>query len=111
MTQEIDPRFFIPPFVTGIEYSKVEQPSSDTPVQDGAEPSVVVVEGPFQGDSDTPDTEAEASAPAETRLLPPDYMTIISQTSRVTPGGVVVDVVIDVEDVARVSQFEVRITK
>jgi hypothetical protein len=110
MTQEIDPRFFIPPYVTGIEYSDNNYPSSDAPIQDGDDPTVII-----DYDSNIEDPNASPDAPSgaesEERLLPPDYITIVSQTSRVTPGGMVVDVVIDIEDIARVSQFEVRVTK
>jgi hypothetical protein len=109
MTQEIDPRFFIPPYVTGIEYSDNNYPSSDAPVQDDEDPTVIIEYGTLEDPNDSPD--APDGIEDQERLLPPDYVNIISQTSRITPGGMVVDVVIDVEDSARVSQFEVRVTK
>lgn len=108
MTQEIDPRFFLPPNVTGVSYSGTQQPSSDTPVQDNE-----VVEVEFITETSFEDDTTDISdVPDDDRLLPPDYITVISQTARVNSGGAtVVDIVIDVEDSARVSQFEVRVTK
>lgn len=108
MTQEIDPRFFIPPNVTGLNYKSETQPTSDVPVQDG---EVDAVADYVVSDEVIEDSEAPIEQQDEDRLLPPDYVTIVSQTSRITPGGMVVDVVIDVEDAPRVSQFEVRVTK
>lgn len=106
MTQEIDPRFFIPPYVVGIEYDGTQEPSSDYTEQQ----SETVVEVDFVTDEEFSD-ESASGQQDEDRLLPPDFITLVSQTARVTSGATVVDVIIDVEDSARVSQFEVRVTK
>lgn len=99
---EIDPRFFIPPNVTGVAYKGPETMTSSAPVQNQQEVEVTVESG----------TASEPSAiEDENRLLPPDSITIVSQTTRVTSGGTVVDVVIDIDEVQRISQYDVRLTK
>lgn len=105
--KEIDPRFFLPPNVTGVTYKGQEQVSSDAPVQSGTDVTVTV---DFASDDSV--GEAPSGYEDEERLLPPDTVVVISQTARVVPGGnTVVDIVIDVEDSPRVSQYEVRVTK
>lgn len=105
--KEIDPRFFLPPNVTGVTYSGRSEISSDAPIQDSTDTIITV-------DYTTDDSVGEAPSgfEDEDRLLPPDSITVISQTARVVSGGAtVVDIVIDVEDAPRVSQYEVRVTK
>lgn len=94
---EIDPKFFLPPFVVDLSYGDDEDVSTEIPAQEGDEVEVEVEVIDGGGD--------------EGRLLPPDYIVIVSQTTRVHSGGAVVDVVIDVEDAPRVAQYDVRVTK
>src|SRR5688500_14528032 len=99
--REIDPRFFLPPNVIDLNYSDKTLPSSDAP-------DATVVEGSL---SDANDIEDISTPGGESILPPPDSVTFVSQTVKVTSGGTVVDVVIDVEEISGVTQFEVRITK
>jgi hypothetical protein len=101
---QVDPRFFLPPNVIDLRYEDINEMSSDAPEQSG-DIDVLIVEG----DVDITD-DFSGEGTDEDRLLPPDYITLVSETVRVTSGGTVVDVVIDVEDIANVSQFEVRKT-
>lgn len=55
--------------------------------------------------------EVEITVPPLTGLLPPDNISIISQTLRRGRGGKdVVDLVIEVEDVKGATEYEVRVT-
>lgn len=103
--KEIDPRFFLPPNVVDLGYKDITSPTDDN--QNGQDIDVTInPDDYYTGEV----TEPESSD--ENRLLPPDYIELVSQTARVASGGtVVVDVVIDVEDVANASQFDVRLTK
>lgn len=103
----IDPRFFLPPNVVNLGYKEISSETSDGPVEAGIfENDAIVAEISY-----TDDMEGTFDSKDESRMLPPDYITVVSQTARVTSGGTVVDVVIDVEDIANVGQFEVRLTK
>lgn len=103
--QEIDPRFFLPPNVVDLGY-KDSVPDTDDFQNEQSIDQVVTADDYVVEEVDN------TGGADENRLLPPDYVELVSQTARVTSGGgVVVDVVIDVEDVANASQFDVRLTK
>ena len=103
----IDPRFFLPPNVVNLGYKESSSESNDEPVEAGnPEVDAIVTDLSY-----IEDMEGTFDSADETRMLPPDYITVVSQTARVTSGGTVVDVVIDVEDIANIGQFEVRLTK
>lgn len=104
--KEIDPRFFLPPNVIDLGYKDISAPTDDNPTEQDID--AVVTPDDYITDND----ETNGTGSDEGRLLPPDYVELVSQTARVASGGtVVVDVVIDVEDVANASQFDVRLTK
>lgn len=110
MANTIDPRLFLPPNVVNLGYKDEVSESSDEPVQFIPEAdNVELVLTPDEYSLDP--IEDMEGAFDEERLLPPDSITLVSQAVRVTSGGTVVDIVIDVEDVANASQFEVRVTK
>jgi len=105
--KEIDPRFFLPPNVVDLGYKDTSSQTDDNPTEQDID-AVVNPDDYVTGEI----TEMEGTGTDEGRLLPPDYIELVSQTARVASGGtVVVDVVIDVEDIANASQFDVRLTK
>lgn len=65
------------------------------------------------GDTSTIDQEVNFDNPdLDTSLRPPAWLKLISQTVRKGPTGIqVVDIVIEVEDVPGVDDYQVRVTK
>jgi hypothetical protein len=100
--REIDPRFFLPPNVVDIGYVDTTDVSSDDPND------IIEVDYEVVDESTIFDTDNGGSGDA---LEPPDSIVIVSQTARTTSGGVVVDVVIDVDEQAGITEFGVRVTK
>ena len=65
----------------------------------------------YFGDENEATDEGETSNPTAT-LLPPDWVQVVSQVMRQTSDGrYVVDVILEVEDLAGVTGYEVGITK
>lgn len=95
---ELDPRLPLPP-VKGVEYKEETYktlPSSQT----GTEQEISI------GDLTPDDTVLN---PGPDTLLPPEQITVISQTSRMTDTGqTVVDVLIEVLDSPGAAEYEVR---
>lgn len=100
--REIDPRFFLPPNVVDIGYVDTTDVSSDEPND------IIEVDYEIVDESMVLDPDNGGSGDA---LEPPDSIVVVSQTARTTSGGVVVDVVIDVEELAGITEFGVRVTK
>ena len=99
--KEIHPRFFLPPNVVGLGYKNTTEETDDFNNADNVE--LIITDADFITDS-----AEDVGGMDENRLLPPDYIELISQTARVTSGGTVVDVVIDIEDVSNASQFDIK---
>lgn len=100
----LDPNFFLPPNVVDVRYINDQDTAgfygSDT-VDDSDE---TVLEDPIVDPDDGTTTPNVIDAPTT--------MTIISQTVRVNPDGAfVVDVVIEVEDIPGIANYDVRLTK
>lgn len=108
--KEIDPRFFLPPNVVDLNYNDEVETSQESSDLDNGVDLVVTSEDYFTDLSDEMEGAFSPGGTDEDRLLPPDYIELVSQTARVSSGGTVVDVIIDVEDIANVSQFDVRLT-
>lgn len=118
----IDPRLFIPDGVIdiGVKSSEID-PDNPTPTADNGETSEDTVDSPTDtvgtGDGTdvvyTPPTNDVPVESGELDMLPtPQSIVIVSQTIRIAPdGSSLVDVVIDVEDIPGVSNYDVRVTK
>jgi hypothetical protein len=116
----IDPRLFIPDGVIGIGVKSTEiDPDSPTPTADNASEAVDGgASAPGTGNGSNVDYEEStnndvAVESGEVYKLPtPQTLTIVSQTIRIAPdGSSLVDVVIEVEDIPGVSNYDVRVTK
>lgn len=96
----IDPNFFLPPGVIDMRYSTEQDVSSEDDYTSDEEVDVTVVEVGV-----TDNSQADT-------LTPPDNITIISQTVKISPDGhEVVDVVLEVDDIPGVTSYEVRLAK
>ena len=97
----LDPNFFLPPGVTGMRLETLEERGRKSPA------------GLNQGGDEVIDQEFNFDNPdLDTSLRPPSWIKVISQTVRKGPTGIqVVDVVIEVEDVPGVDDYQVRVTK
>ncbi len=92
--KEIDPLFFIPEGVDELAY--VEENEYDT---DG----VVELDEDFYTEDDVDYSDAPAT---------PNVLGIVSQTIKTTAAGVqLVDIVIEVEDIDNISNYDFRVTK
>jgi hypothetical protein len=98
----LDPNFFLPPGVTGMRLETLEERGRQSPGS--------IIAG---SDGEVIDQELEFENPdIDSSLRPPSWIKVISQTVRKGPTGIqVVDVVIEVEDVPGVDDYQVRITK
>lgn len=97
----LDPNLFLPPGVTGMRLETLEERGRKSP-------------GSSSGGDDTSiDSEYTYDNPdLDTSLRPPAWLKLISQTVRTGPTGIqVVDVVIEVEDVPGVTDYQPRVTK
>jgi hypothetical protein len=117
----LDPRLFIPDGVIdiGVKSSGIDPENpTDTPSATSAE----AIEGVEVDDSGTTDDgevhyDEPSNLPVESgdeedKLPTPQYIEIVSQTIRIAPdGSSLVDVVINVEDIPGISNYDVRMTK
>jgi hypothetical protein len=107
---EIDPNFFLPPDVVDMRYKEPDEENDSALVRDESTGEVVSVDYDEVGVSDIDGSESGGSD--SDALFPPDYVTVVSQEVRVTGDGkFVVDVILDVEDIQGVIQYDVRLTK
>lgn len=108
----IDPNFFLPPNVVDMRYANQEDASDSVTTRSPDTGEIVSVDYDVIDYSDTGETDATDEEPVNTLLSPPDYVTVVSQQVRVTSDGrFVVDVILDVEDINGVVQYDVRLTK
>lgn len=107
---EIDPNFFLPPNVVDMRYVDIDEEgnSSTTRSEDTGEIiSVNYDEVDYSEFDSEPDTGTVPPL-----LSPPDSVTLVSQQVRVTDDGrFVVDVILEVEDMPGVINFDVRTAK
>lgn len=118
----LDPRLFIPDGVIdiGVKSNEID-PDNPTPTSDNGDTDVDTVDG---GSADTgtgdggdvvyepPTNDIPVESGAEETLPTPQFIEIVSQTIRIAPdGSTLVDVVIDVEDIPGVTNYDVRVTK
>ena len=102
---EIDPSNFLPPGVLNLRYTNTAPPSSSYTLPE--DPTLITPSDPSQ--PPLPPTDGGSKPPA---LRPPATCTVVSQTVRVVAdGSFVVDLVLDVEDVPGVTNYDVRVTK
>lgn len=111
----IDPNFFLPPNLSEVEY-KVEQIFGDDSPQDLVDENgeVVVLVEPFNAVTEDGSfgTLGDSIQVAEDKLPVPGKPTLVSQTTRATPGGnIVIDVVLDVPDIPGIQEVDIRISK
>lgn len=100
----LDPNFFLPPGVVDLRYVNDQDTDGLYPDDDPTE-----AVDPDTGENTDGDINV---GDVNTALAPPANITIISQTVRPVSGGsYVVDVVIDVEDVPGVTNYETRLSK
>jgi len=106
---EIDPNFFIPPNVVDMRYIDLESQDSATDRDDDGE----IVNVDYEDSSYSGlDGDSDDSGPSSSVISPPDDITVISQTVRVTQDGkFVVDVVLDVETIPGVVNYNVKVNK
>lgn len=117
----LDPRLFVPDGVIdlGVKSSEID-PDLPTPnvddedISEGSTPSTDTGSGDGGDVVYQPPTNSDIPAESGTTdMLPtPQTITIISQTIRIAPdGSSLVDVVIEVEDIPGVTNYDVRVTK
>lgn len=119
----LDPRLFVPEGVIdiGVKSNEID-PDLPTPNPEDEDDATGADSGSNSdaGSGDggdvvyTPPTNNNVPAESgETEMLPtPQSITIVSQTIRIAPdGSSLVDVVIDVEDIPGVPNYDVRVTK
>lgn len=118
----LDPRLFVPDGVIDIGTKSTEIDSDNpTPTSDTGETSDDAVDsstGSGTGDGgdvvyELPTNDDIPVESGETDALPtPQFIEIVSQTIRIAPdGSSLVDVVINVEDIPGVTNYDVRVTK
>lgn len=110
---EIDPNFFLPPTVVDMRYRNLEDAGDSTTTRSADTGEIVNVDYDeiefSELDSDNDPFENDT---VSTFLSPPDYVNIVSQQVRVASDGkFVVDIILDVEDIPNVVQYDVRLTK
>lgn len=97
----IDPRLDVPRGIAGIIYSDPDRDIDffQTDNADDLIQSDDIIDGPIPSE---PDTDLRA----------PSSFSVIEQKVRISPGGqTVVDVIIEIEDVEAIKDYETRITK
>ena len=100
----IDPNFFLPPGVVDLRYVNDQDTDGLYSDDDPEEVTDPDTGEPTDGDINVGDVT--------TALAPPANITIVSQSVRPLSGGsYVVDVVIEVEDVPGVTNYETRLSK
>lgn len=110
----LDPNFFLPPNVVDMRYvdPDVESDSATTRADNGEVVNVDYDEVDFSELSSQPDDDGAGQGSAPFLIQPPDSLSVISQQVRVTSDGrFVVDVILEVEDIAGVVQYDVRVAK
>jgi len=110
----VDPNFSIPPNVVDLNYRNIDDPADSTTSRSADTGEVVNVTydevdyGEMGGDyytygGDTGSTDL---------LYPPDSVTVVSQTVRISADGrAVVDVVLEIDDTISGVTYDVRLTK
>lgn len=111
----VDPNFSLPFGVTDIGYSSPEEKNDSGIERSDSTGEIIPTEynveslGEMDGTLDSEDSVGESN---EAILLPPDYISVVSQVMRQTSDGrYVVDVVLEVEDIPNVTGYEVGLTK
>lgn len=117
----VDPRLFVPDGVIDLSVRSSEIDSDNpTPTADNGETSDDAADSSADtgtGDGGdavyTPPTNDTPAESGEIDMLPtPQTIEIVSQTIRIAPdGSSLVDVVIKVEDIPGVTNYDVRVTK
>lgn len=118
----LDPRLFIPDGVIDIGVKSTEiDPDNPTPTADTGETSDDATDSNSEvgtGDGgevvyEPPTNDDIPTEGGESDMLPtPQFIEIVSQTIRIAPdGSSMVDVVINVEDIPGVTNYDVRVTK
>ena len=112
----VDPNFSRPPGVIDLEYRDIDDAGeSSTNTERSDETGNVisidyddaVIDGGYDGTVPGDGTDTQI-----TELYPPDYISFVSQITRIASDGrVVVDVVIDVPDAPAGLTYDVRLTK
>lgn len=110
----VDPNFNLPPGVVDLGYTNPDD-KTDPSLERSSDTGEVVV---FEYDElglgiDDTDLSAEGEANnLSNGLMPPDYVSVISQVMRQTSDGrYVVDIILDVEDIPGATNYEVGLTK
>jgi hypothetical protein len=98
----LDPNFFLPPGVVDVRH--VNDTETDGLYSDESDDTIA------EGDVESPvDSVVDGNNDV---LQPPGEITIVSQTVKVADDGkFAVDVVIDVEEIPGVTNYETRLTK
>lgn len=105
--KKVDPMFALPEGVTDAAYGPVSEPMVREGVEIDEFGAVETVDP-----ADATDLVSEPDGNNGILLDTPDILGVVSQTLRRSPGGLnVVDLVIDVEDIAGAANYEVRVTK
>jgi hypothetical protein len=101
---EIDPNFYLPEGVTNVHYATIDTSGGGEPIE-GPDGTMQVVMYDLITDIITP-----ILGPPD--LRPPDTCIVTSQTVRVASDGrFVVDVLLEIEDILGVADYDVRVTK
>lgn len=110
---EIDPNFFLPPTVVDMRYRNLEDADDSTTTRSPDTGEVVSVEyDDISFNELVSDNDPFENETVSTFIAPPDYANVVSQQVRVASDGkFVVDIILDVEDVPNVVQYDVRLTK
>lgn len=112
-TATIDPNFSLPPGVIDLEYRNLDEPGDSALTRDGDTGEVVNVDYDevSYDEAGNDDTGSGTDANGDT-LYPPDSVTLVSQTVRITADGrTVVDVILEIDNSAAGIIYDVRLTK
>lgn len=106
----VDPNFSVPFGVRDLGYLNPDNQETEATERSDETGEVVSVE--YDEMSDPIDFDSSPAPGSEVGIYPPDSVTVVSQILRQTNDGrYVVDVVIEVEDMPGVNQYEVGLTK
>jgi hypothetical protein len=112
-TASIDPNFPLPPGVIDVEYRNIDEPYNSATERSAETGEVINVDYDevSYGESSTDDADSGGTTTSD-MLYPPDSVTLVSQTVRITSDGrTVVDVILEVDNAAAGVTYDVRLTK
>jgi hypothetical protein len=114
-TASIDPNFSLPPGVIDLEYRNIDEPRDSSTERSEDNGEVINVDydsSSFQELNDWGNDTGTGTDSSGDILYPPDSITLVTQTVRITSDGrTVVDVVLEIDNSVAGVTYDVRLTK